>query len=46
MTKKQLIVRVGSLMKTLSPKRLELLQTLHALGAVSIRKLANKSSAA
>jgi len=29
------------LMKTLSPKRLELLQTLHLLGLVSIRKLAN-----
>jgi predicted transcriptional regulator len=30
------------LMKTLSPKRLELLQTLHALGTVSIRKLAKE----
>jgi predicted transcriptional regulator len=30
------------LMKTLSPKRLELLQTLHGLGIVSIRKLAKE----
>ncbi len=77
MTKKQLIVKVGSLedslakfksawkraekgekfgtpvevlsfenasllMKSLSPKRLELLQMLHALGAVSIRQLAKE----
>lgn len=32
----------STLMKTLSPKRLELLQTLHLLGAVSIRKLAKE----
>ena len=30
------------LMKALSPKRLELLQALHRLGMVSIRKLAKK----
>ena|SRR3990167_6684937 len=30
------------LMKTLSPKRLELLQTLHVLGTVSIRQLAKE----
>lgn len=30
------------LMKTLSPKRLELLQTLHVLGIVSIRQLSKK----
>lgn len=29
----------ATLMKTLSPKRLELLKTLHLLGAVSIRQL-------
>jgi len=32
----------STLMKTLSPKRLELLQTLHVLGTVSIRKLAKQ----
>ncbi len=32
----------STLIKTLSPKRLELLQTLHMLGAVSIRKLAKE----
>lgn len=32
----------STLMKTLSPKRLELLKTLHLLGAVSIRKLSKE----
>src|ERR1700733_249368 len=32
----------STLMKTLSPKRLELLQMLHALGTVSIRQLAKE----
>jgi len=32
----------STLMKTLSPKRLELLQMLHALGASSIRQLAKE----
>lgn len=32
----------STLMKTLSPKRLELLQTLHTLGTVSIRQLAKE----
>jgi predicted transcriptional regulator len=32
----------SALMKTLSPKRLELLQLLHALGEVSIRRLAKE----
>jgi predicted transcriptional regulator len=32
----------STLMKTLSPKRLELLQTLHIMGTVSIRKLARE----
>ena len=32
----------STLMKTLSPKRLELLQTLHVLGNVSIRQLAKE----
>lgn len=32
----------SSLLKTLSPRRLELLQMLHALGVVSIRKLSKE----